>query len=99
MPTDATPGKPTTRRHSDEEKAQAVRLVGSCRVLLEQQQGYVEGLLRVMVHLGMRDNAPPATHRSVVVRQRGRHRSGWRGPRWDGGGTLRGILRPDGARW
>jgi transposase-like protein len=31
MPTDATPGKPTTRRYSDEEKAQAVRLVRELR--------------------------------------------------------------------
>ena len=31
MPKDTTPGKPTTRRYSEEEKAQAVRLVRQLR--------------------------------------------------------------------
>lgn len=48
-----------------------VESAGSGRVLLEQQKDYVDGLLRVMRHLGMTDDAPAARHRSVVVRSEG----------------------------
>lgn len=48
-----------------------VESAGSGRTLLEEQRGYVEGLLRVLAHLGMRNEAPPATHSPIVVRSSG----------------------------
>jgi transposase-like protein len=49
MPKDKTPGRPTTRRYSEEEKAQAVRLVRQLRVELGTEHGTVK---RVAEQLG-----------------------------------------------
>jgi transposase len=49
MPTQGRSGKPTTRRYSDEEKAQAVRLVRQLRVELGTEHGTVK---RVADQLG-----------------------------------------------
>ena len=49
MPKDTTPGKPTTRRYTHEEKAQAVRLVRQLRVELGTEHGTVK---RVADQLG-----------------------------------------------
>ena len=49
MPKDKTPGRPTTRRYSDEEKAQAVRLVRQLRAELGTEHGTVK---RVAEQLG-----------------------------------------------
>jgi transposase len=49
MPADRTAGKPTTRRYSEQEKAQAVRLVRQLRAELGQDQGTVK---RVADQLG-----------------------------------------------
>jgi len=42
MPTDATPGKPSTRRYSSEEKAAAVRMVRTLRAELGTEHGTVQ---------------------------------------------------------
>ncbi len=49
MPKDTTPGKPTTRRYSPEEKAAAVRMVRTLRVELGTEHGTVQ---RVATQLG-----------------------------------------------
>ncbi len=49
MPKDTTPGKPTTRRYSPDEKAAAVRLVRTLRVELGTEHGTVH---RVAAQLG-----------------------------------------------
>jgi transposase len=49
MPGDKTPGKPTTRRYSDQEKQQAVRLVRQLRAELGTDHGTV---YRVAKQLG-----------------------------------------------
>jgi transposase len=49
MPKESTPGKPTTRRYSLEEKAQAVRLVRTLRAELGSDHGTVQ---RVATQLG-----------------------------------------------
>ena len=49
MPTQGRSGKPTTRRYSDEEKAQAVRLVRQLRAELGTDHGTVQ---RVAEQLG-----------------------------------------------
>ena len=49
MPGEKTPGKPTTRRYSDQEKAQAVRLVRQLRKELGTSHGTV---FRVARQLG-----------------------------------------------
>jgi transposase len=49
MAREKTPGKPTTRRYSDQEKAQAVRLVRQLRAELGADQGTV---YRVAKQLG-----------------------------------------------
>ena len=49
MPKDTTPGKPTTRRYSEEEKAQAVRLVRQLRRELGTEHGTIQ---RVADQLG-----------------------------------------------
>lgn len=49
MATERTPGKPTTRRYSDAEKAQAVRLVRQLRMETGQRFGAVK---RVAEQLG-----------------------------------------------
>ena len=49
MPKDNTPGKPTTRRYSEEEKAQAVRLVRQLRRELGTEHGTIQ---RVAAQLG-----------------------------------------------
>lgn len=49
MPKDGTAGKPTTRRYSEEEKAQAVRLVRQLRRELGTEHGTVQ---RVADQLG-----------------------------------------------
>ena len=49
MPKDVTPGKPTTRRYSREEKAAAVRTVRTLRTELGSEQGTVQ---RVAEQLG-----------------------------------------------
>src|SRR5664279_4954677 len=41
MPKDTTPGKPTTRRYSPEEKAAAVRMVRTLRAELGTEQGTI----------------------------------------------------------
>ena len=46
MPKDVTPGKPTTRRYSPEEKAAAVRMVRSLRVELGTEQGTIQRVAR-----------------------------------------------------
>ena len=49
MPKDVTPGKPTTRRYSSEEKAAAVRMVRTLRAELGTEQGTIQ---RVASQLG-----------------------------------------------
>jgi transposase len=49
MPGEKTPGKPTTRRYSEQEKAQAVRLVRQLRAELGADHGTVK---RVASQLG-----------------------------------------------
>lgn len=49
MPKDVTPGKPTTRRYSAEEKAAAVRMVRTLRAELRTEQGTIQ---RVAEQLG-----------------------------------------------
>lgn len=49
MPKEIKPGKPTTRRYSEEEKAQAVRLVRQLRRELGTEHGTVQ---RVAAQLG-----------------------------------------------
>jgi transposase len=49
MPKDVTPGRPTTRRYSPEEKAAAVRMVRTLRAELGTDQGTVQ---RVAEQLG-----------------------------------------------
>ncbi len=49
MPKDVTPGKPTTRRYSQEERAAAVRMVRTLRTELGSEQGTVQ---RVAEQLG-----------------------------------------------
>ena len=49
MPAERVPGKPTTRRYSDQEKAQAVRLVRQLRKELGTDHGTVQ---RVAKQLG-----------------------------------------------
>ena len=49
MPKEKTPGSPTTRRYSPEEKAQAVRLVRTLRAELGTEHGTVQ---RVAAQLG-----------------------------------------------
>ena len=49
MPKDTTPGKPTTRRYSDKEKADAVRMVRTLRAELGTEHGTVQ---RVASQLG-----------------------------------------------
>jgi transposase len=49
MPKDVTPGRPTTRRYSPEEKAAAVRMVRTLRAELGTGQGTVQ---RVAEQLG-----------------------------------------------
>jgi len=49
MPTEQTPGKPTTRRYTREEKVAAVRMVRSLRAELGTDQGTVQ---RVATQLG-----------------------------------------------
>jgi transposase-like protein len=49
MGREQTPGKPTTRRYTDEEKAQAVRLVRQLRAETGQRHGAVK---RVAIQLG-----------------------------------------------
>lgn len=46
MPTDVTPGKPTTRRYSPEEKAAAVRMVRNLRVELGTDAGTIQRVAR-----------------------------------------------------
>ena len=46
MPKDVTPGKPTTRRYSPEEKAAAVRMVRTLRAELGTEQGTVQRVAR-----------------------------------------------------
>jgi len=49
MPKDTTPGRPTTRRYSPDEKAAAVRMVRTLRVELGTEHGTVQ---RVASQLG-----------------------------------------------
>ena len=49
MPKDTTPGKPTTRRYSPDEKAAAVRMVRTLRAELGTEHG---GVRRVAQQLG-----------------------------------------------
>ena len=46
MPSERSPGKPTTRRYSDAEKDQAVRLVRKLRDELGSEQGTVQRVAR-----------------------------------------------------
>ena len=54
MPKDTTPGKPTTRRYSPDEKAAAVRMVRTLRVELGTEHGTVQ---RVAAQLGYGTNS------------------------------------------
>ena len=49
MPKEQSPGKPTTRRYTDQEKADAVRLVRALRTELGTEHGTVQ---RVAGQLG-----------------------------------------------
>ena len=49
MPKDTTPGKPTTRRYSPDEKAAAVRMVRTLRAELGTEHGTIQ---RVAAQLG-----------------------------------------------
>jgi predicted deacylase len=66
-----SPGRSLSAAEAFDVPSFYVESAGSGRVLMEQQQAYVEGLLRVMAHLGMRDDAPRPMERSVVVRSAG----------------------------
>ncbi len=46
MPKEQSPGKPTTRRYSAEEKAAAVRMVRTLRAELGTEQGTVQRVAR-----------------------------------------------------
>ena len=46
MPKEQSPGKPTTRRYSPEEKAAAVRMVRALRAELGTDQGTVQRVAR-----------------------------------------------------
>jgi transposase len=46
MPAERVPGKPTTRRYSDQEKAQAVRLVRQLRAELGTEHGTVHRIAK-----------------------------------------------------
>ncbi len=46
MPKDSTPGKPTTRRYTPEEKAAAVRMVRALRAELGTEHGTVQRVAR-----------------------------------------------------
>ena len=46
MPKEQSPGKPTTRRYSPEEKAAAVRMVRTLRAELGAEQGTVQRVAR-----------------------------------------------------
>jgi hypothetical protein len=46
MPKEQSPGKPTTRRYSPEEKAAAVRMVRALRTELGSEQGTVQRVAR-----------------------------------------------------
>lgn len=46
MPTEQTPGKPTTRRYTPEERAAAVRMVRTLRAELGTTQGTVQRVAR-----------------------------------------------------
>ena len=46
MPKEQSPGKPTTRRYSPEEKAAAVRMVRALRAELGTEQGTVQRVAR-----------------------------------------------------
>ena len=46
MPKETSPGRPTTRRYSDAEKADAVRLVRQLRVELGTEHGTVQRIAR-----------------------------------------------------
>jgi transposase len=46
MPGEKTPGKPTTRRYTDAEKAQAVRLVRQLRAELGTEHGTIQRVAR-----------------------------------------------------
>jgi transposase len=46
MPGEKTPGKPTTRRYTDAEKAQAVRLVRRLRAELGTEHGTIQRVAR-----------------------------------------------------
>jgi len=56
MPKDTTPGKPTTRRYSPEEKAAAVRMVRTLRAELGTEHGTVH---RVAAQLGLWNGVGP----------------------------------------
>jgi hypothetical protein len=59
MPKDKSPGKPTARRYSPEEKAQAVRLVRQLRAELGTEHGTIQG----EAHLTARwDRGAPHLH-------------------------------------
>jgi transposase-like protein len=52
MPKEIRPGKPTTRRYSPEEKAQAVRLVRQLREELGTDHGTVKRVARLWGRIG-----------------------------------------------
>jgi len=64
MPGEKTPGKPTTRRYSDQEKAQAVRLVCQLREELGTSHGTV---FRVARQLGYRTESVRAWVRQADI--------------------------------
>jgi transposase len=50
MPKDTTPGKPTTRRYSPEEKAAAVRMVRTLRAELGTEHGTIQRVAQQLGH-------------------------------------------------
>lgn len=66
MPKDTTPGKPTTRRYSPEEKAAAVRMVRTLRAELGTEHGTVQ---RVATQLGYGTESVRSWVRQVDIDQ------------------------------
>lgn len=68
MPKDTTPGKPTTRRYSPEEKAAAVRMVRTLRAELGTEHGTVQ---RVASQLGYGTESGRSPANTSAVRNLG----------------------------
>ena len=77
MPKEQSPGKPTTRRYSPEEKAAAVRMVRTLRVELGTEHGTVQRVARQLGYgiESVRSWGAPGRHRRRS-RARGQHDRG-----------------------